>query len=74
MRGNSFEGRRQQLRGILKSIWGKITCDELLRVEGEKTRMIGALQVHYGYGFHDAQQEVEMLCRRFGRRRAATPS
>lgn len=52
-------GQWQQLRGTLKSWWGRLTDDDFDRIAGQKDRLIGTLQEKYGYTPDMAQREVD---------------
>jgi uncharacterized protein YjbJ (UPF0337 family) len=62
-----FGGRWKQMRGELRSWWGRLTNDDLEQIGGQKDKLIGRLQERYGYTRERAQQEVE---RRFQEYRA----
>jgi uncharacterized protein YjbJ (UPF0337 family) len=52
-------GRWKQLRGELRSWWGRLTEDDLEQIGGQRDMLIGRLQERYGYTRVRAQQEVE---------------
>lgn len=52
-------GQWKQLRGTLKSWWGRLTDDDFDRIAGQKDRLIGTLQEKYGYTRDMAQREVD---------------
>jgi uncharacterized protein YjbJ (UPF0337 family) len=54
-----FASRWQQMRGTLRSWWGKLTDDDWERIAGHKDRLIGMLQEKYGYAKDMAMREVE---------------
>src|SRR5919109_215098 len=54
-----FEGRWKQMRGELRSWWGRLTNDDLEQIGGQQDKLIGRLQERYGYTRERAQQEVE---------------
>jgi uncharacterized protein YjbJ (UPF0337 family) len=56
---NILEGRWKQLRGELRSWWGRLTEDDLEQIGGQKDKLIGRLQERYGYTRERAQQDVE---------------
>jgi uncharacterized protein YjbJ (UPF0337 family) len=56
---DSLAGKWKQMRGDLKSWWGKLTDDDLEWIGGQKDKLIGALQERYGYTRERAQQEIE---------------
>lgn len=59
MNRDVFEGQWKQVRGRAKQWWGKLTDDELDRVEGHYDEMVGLLQKRYGYSRERAEEEVE---------------
>ena len=58
MNTDVLKGKWHQLKGEVKSQWGKLTDDDVDRVEGDTERLIGRLQERYGYARQDAQREV----------------
>ena len=56
---DSLAGQWKQMRGDLKSWWGKLTDDDLEWIGGQKDKLIGSLQERYGYTRERAQQEIE---------------
>jgi uncharacterized protein YjbJ (UPF0337 family) len=54
-----LEGNWKQLRGQLKDWWGKLTDDDLERIEGKRDKLIGVLQERYGYAKLDAEREID---------------
>jgi uncharacterized protein YjbJ (UPF0337 family) len=60
-----FAGRWKQMRGTVKSWWGRLTDDDFDRIGGHKDRLIGTLQEKYGYAREVAQGEVEQRLREY---------
>jgi len=58
MNQDMLEGRWKELRGQVKEWWGKLTDDDLERVEGKAEQLIGLLQGRYGYTREQAEQEL----------------
>lgn len=54
-----FEGKWKQLRGEVKVWWGKLTDDDLDKVEGNYDKLIGLLQEKYGFTREQAEEEWE---------------
>jgi uncharacterized protein YjbJ (UPF0337 family) len=52
-------GRWKQLRGELRSWWGRLTEDDLEQIGGQQDKLIGRLQERYGYTRERARQDVE---------------
>jgi uncharacterized protein YjbJ (UPF0337 family) len=59
MNNNILEGKWKQIRGQAKVWWGKLTDDDLEKVGGSYDKLIGLLQVKYGYTQQQAEQEYE---------------
>ena len=56
---NEMAGKWQQLKGEVRSKWGKLTDDDIERIGGNKDKLIGALQERYGYVWDEARQMVD---------------
>jgi uncharacterized protein YjbJ (UPF0337 family) len=59
MNNDIFEGKWKQVRGNAKEWWGKLTDDDLDKVEGKFDKLIGLLQEKYGYTKQQAIEEWE---------------
>jgi len=57
MNDDVFEGKWKQIRGQAKVWWGKLTDDDLDKVNGKFDQFIGMLQEKYGYTREQAQEE-----------------
>lgn len=57
MNKDMFEGKWKQIRGQAKVWWGKLSDDDLEQVGGEFEKLIGLLQVKYGYSRQQAEEE-----------------
>lgn len=66
MNEDTFAGQWKEMRGTLRSWWGKLTDDDLERIGGEKDRLIGVMQEKYGYTRDEAQKEVERRFNEYG--------
>src|SRR4051812_24175509 len=60
-----FAGQWRQMRGTLRTWWGKITDDDWERIAGQKDRLLGFLQEKYGYTKDMAQREIERHFREY---------
>jgi uncharacterized protein YjbJ (UPF0337 family) len=58
MNADVFKGEWHQLKGEAKTRWGKLTADDLDRVEGDTEKLIGGVQERYGYARAEAQSIV----------------
>ena len=59
MNEDIFAGQWKQMRGELKSWWGRLSDDDLDRIGGQKDKLIGLVQERYGYARDQVEQEVE---------------
>ncbi|MBA2252371.1 MAG: CsbD family protein [Nitrospirales bacterium] len=48
MNREQFKGQWNQLKGELKTQWGKFTDDDLLQIEGDYDKFVGKVQERYG--------------------------
>jgi len=58
MNKDVMQGKWKQLRGKVKETWGKLTDDDLDRIEGNSEQLLGLLQERYGYAKDKAEQEL----------------
>jgi uncharacterized protein YjbJ (UPF0337 family) len=66
MNEDILKGKWKQLKGEVKSQWGKLTDDDLDRAEGDAEKLIGRVQERYGYQRDEAKREVDDFVRRHG--------
>jgi uncharacterized protein YjbJ (UPF0337 family) len=59
MNADVLKGQWHQLKGEVKSQWGKLTDDDLDKISGESERLIGLLQERYGYARDKAESEYQ---------------
>jgi uncharacterized protein YjbJ (UPF0337 family) len=59
MNEDVLKGKWHQLKGDVKSRWGKLTNDDVDRAEGDAEKLIGRLQERYGYQRDEAKREVD---------------
>jgi len=59
-------GRWKQMRGELKTWWGKLTDDDFESIGGQKDKLIGLIQERYGYSREQAEQEIERHLQEYG--------
>jgi len=56
-------GKWKQYKGKAKARWGKLTDDDLDRVEGKRDQLVGLVQERYGKQRQEVEKEVEAFCR-----------
>jgi uncharacterized protein YjbJ (UPF0337 family) len=54
----TVKGQWTQWKGEAKRKWGKLTDDDLTRIEGDYEKLVGAIQEKYSYSRSQAEQEV----------------
>lgn len=59
----TLKGRWNQIKGEAKRQWGKLTDDDLTRIEGDYDKLVGLIQQKYGYSRSQAEQEVNSFSR-----------
>jgi uncharacterized protein YjbJ (UPF0337 family) len=72
---DTFEGQWRQMRGELRSWWGKLSENDFEKIAGKKDRLLGMLQEKYGYTREAAQQEIDRRFKEYDERaRTTTPT
>ncbi len=59
MNTEELKGKWNQLKGEAKVQWGKLTDDHLEQVDGERDKLVGAVQEAYGKSREEAEREVD---------------
>jgi uncharacterized protein YjbJ (UPF0337 family) len=59
MNHDVFEGKWKRMRGQAKVWWGKLTDDDLQKVDGKLDQLLGLLQQKYGYSRQQAEEEFK---------------
>jgi uncharacterized protein YjbJ (UPF0337 family) len=59
MNKDVLQGSWLQLSGELKKQWGKLTDDDLKKIEGQRDKLEGILRRRYGYTSAKASKEVD---------------
>ena len=59
MNKDIVEGNWKQMRGHIKAWWGKLTNDDLDKINGQYDRLVGLIQQKYGYTQAQAAQELD---------------
>ena len=74
MNRDTFEGKWHELKGKLKSQWGKLTDDDLAQINGKREELLGRLQKRYGYVKERAEEELRSFERSFDHSRDESAS
>jgi uncharacterized protein YjbJ (UPF0337 family) len=59
MNWDQIEGNWMKAKGKLRQQWGKLTDDDLTRVNGKREELAGRLQERYGYEKERAEREID---------------
>lgn len=59
MNWDLVEGQWKELKGKVRSKWGKLTDDDLEAVAGKRDQLIGRLQQRYGVRRDAAEADVD---------------
>jgi uncharacterized protein YjbJ (UPF0337 family) len=58
MNKDILKGKWMQVKGDVRSWWGKITDDDVDMIQGDGEKLIGKLQERYGYSREQAEKEM----------------
>ena len=58
MNWDRIQGNWKQMKGALKTKWGKLTHDDVTVLQGKREALVGKLQERYGWAKRDAEDEV----------------
>jgi uncharacterized protein YjbJ (UPF0337 family) len=58
MNWDTVKGDWKQFKGKVKEQWGKLTDDDLNRIEGRREQLAGAIQKRYGIEKDEAEKQV----------------
>ena len=56
---NQMKGKWMELRGKAKQRWGKLTDDDLDRIDGRRDELVGRIQQRYGHARDQVEREVD---------------
>ena len=51
-------GNWKTFKGKVKEQWGKLTDDDLTRVEGKRDQLLGVVQQRYGVAKDEAERQI----------------
>ena len=61
MNWDTVKGEWKQVRGKIKEQWGKLTDDDLDRMEGKRDQLLGAVQKRYGIAKEETERQVKQF-------------
>lgn len=59
MNEDILQGQWKQVRGRIRTWWGKLTDDDVDKISGKLETLLGILQERYGYTREQAQKEID---------------
>lgn len=63
MNKDQLAGKWRQFRGSVKKEWGKLTDDDLDRIEGNYDMLVGKIQEAYGKSREEIERRLDQLDR-----------
>lgn len=63
MNKEEMKGKWNQLKGNIKKRWGKLSDDDITRIEGDRDQLVGKIQERYGHSKEEAEKEVDDFTR-----------
>jgi len=65
MNKDVLEGKWTEMKGKVKEQWGKLTDDDLDKIQGRSEQVLGLLQQRYGYARDKAEAEYKRFTERW---------
>jgi len=65
MNADILKGKWKEIKGEVKTQWGKLTDDDLTEIEGHEDKLVGLLQKRYGYAKDKAEKEYKDFMDRY---------
>lgn len=59
MNSDQMAGKWKQMKGSVKTRWGKLTDDDVDVIAGQKDQLVGRIQERYGIAKEEAQKQVD---------------
>jgi uncharacterized protein YjbJ (UPF0337 family) len=63
MNDDVLAGKWKQAKGHVREWWGKLTDDDIDRINGKSEQLVGLLQERYGWTKERARQEMDTRLR-----------
>ena len=62
MNKDIIKGQWQQMKGNMKTWWGKLTDDDIEKIDGNYDVLVGKIQERYGRSREEAEKECAEKC------------
>src|SRR5438034_958829 len=60
MNRDVMQGKWREMKGKVKEQWGKLTDDDLDKIEGTSDQLLGLLQQRYGYARETREKVIDL--------------
>jgi len=67
MNKDVIQGKWREMKGKVKEQWGKLTDEDLDKIEGKAEQLLGLLQQRYGYARDKAEEEYKRFMEKYPR-------
>jgi uncharacterized protein YjbJ (UPF0337 family) len=71
MNRDILKGQWTQLKGKMREQWGKLTDDDVDRMQGNAEMLVGKLQERYGWSKEQAERDFDAWLQRQDTRKAS---
>lgn len=61
MNEDRLKGNWKEFKGKIKQQWGKLTDDDIDKIDGQSEQLVGRIQKAYGKSKEEAQKEVDQM-------------
>ncbi len=65
MNEDIFSGKWHQFKGKVKEKWGKLTDNDLVKINGQREQLLGSLEERYGWQRQRAEEELKKFEKSF---------
>ncbi len=59
MNDDIIKGKWEQVKGDVQRRWGRLTNDDLDKINGERRKLLGRIQESYGVAEEEAEKQVK---------------
>ena len=59
MNWDIIQGKWSELKGEARKQWGKLTDNDWEQIAGDKDKLSGKLQAHYGWAKNDVERKID---------------
>jgi uncharacterized protein YjbJ (UPF0337 family) len=59
MNWDTIKGNWKQITGPVRKQWGELTDDDVMRIAGEREKLVGEIQAKYGVTREEAEQQID---------------